>query len=96
MDKHKRPPRDPAGIQAHLYLPEQGPVAMVEDLGHSTVFRLGDHHAEVVLDAGPRAARELADTATLWADLEEARDRGEDVCQWGSWALPADSFGDQS
>ena len=57
--------------------------------------RLIHHIALRVSDCERAAARELADTATLWADLEEARDRGEDVSQWGSWALPADSFGDQ-
>jgi hypothetical protein len=82
----------PAAMSSCLHL-SSGDAPEVGDHGSFAGLRLGGRDVNVTVftrDAG--AAREVADAATVWAELAEARDRGEDVELWGGWVLPADTF----
>jgi hypothetical protein len=82
----------PAAMSACLHLSDVGD-ARVSDHGAFAAMCLGDRHASVAVFASSAdAARDVADTATVWADLTEARERGEDVELWGGWVLPSDMF----
>jgi hypothetical protein len=84
--------RRPAHVTANLFLPETD-AARVCDHGDFATLRLGDEDSFLsVFATGSGSARELADAATVWAELAEARDRGEDVELWGGWVLSADTF----
>jgi hypothetical protein len=84
----------PASMSTCLHLPADDS-ASVEDLGFG-VLKLGDRSAEVEVFCETGAgARRVAEAATTWAELAEARERGEDVALWGSWVVPADKFGDR-
>ena len=85
--------RRPAHVTANLFLPETD-AARVCDHGDFATLRLGDEDSFLsVFATGAGSARELADAATQWADLTEARDRGENVEQWGGWVVPSETFG---
>jgi hypothetical protein len=86
--------RYPARIRTHLHLPASDGVEVEDVNGQLNVLRLGGPDAEVAVFARRACeVREVAEAATVWADLREARERGEDVEQWGAWVLPADTFG---
>lgn len=87
--------RLPARSRTHLHLPGAEGVEVENIDDRLTVLRLGGPHAEVAVFAGRASeAREVAEAATVWADIKEARERGEKVEQWGAWVLPADTFRD--
>jgi hypothetical protein len=88
-------PAPGAHMNANLHLSGSTPPA-VEDHRTFGVLHLGDQDAGVAVFArSAGAARDVADTATVWADLAEARERGEQVELWGGWVLPSDTFGDR-
>jgi hypothetical protein len=81
-----------ARSSTNLHLPDRGDV-QVSDHGGFATLRVGDDAADLVLFArSPETARRVADGATVWAELTEAREQGEDVPLWGSWVLPTDTF----
>jgi hypothetical protein len=85
---------DGAHMNASLHL--SGSAAGVEDHETFGVLHLGGRDADVAVFArSADTAREVADTASVWADLAEARERGEQVELWGGWVLPAGTFGDR-
>ena len=83
----------PARSRTHLHLPGADGVEVENIDDRLAVLRLGGPDAEVAVFAGRASeARDVAEAATVWADLKEARERGEQVEQWGAWVLPADTF----
>jgi hypothetical protein len=91
MTDHDDTHRSPATVSTNLHLPA-GAASEVHDYGTFGVLRVGDRDAEISLFGRAGAARDVAERATVWADLAEARERGEDVTLWGSWVLPSDTF----
>ncbi len=86
-------PVRPAQVTASVFLPESDGVEVCEH-GSFATLRLGDRDNFVsVFGTGSGSARELADAATVWAEMTEAHERGEKVEQWGAWVLPSDTFG---
>lgn len=85
----------PAVMTANLHLRDGDGGAQVVDHGGFATLQVGDRATSSVnlFARRGRVAREVAEAATAWADLTEARERGEDVELWGGWVLPADSFG---
>jgi hypothetical protein len=83
----------PAAANTNLHLPASDG-ARVDDMDSgTTALRLGDPNAEVTVFARcAESAREVAEAATVWADLKDARERGEQVELWGAWVLAADTF----
>jgi hypothetical protein len=82
----------PAQLAANLFLPDTD-AAQVWDHGDLSTLRMGDQSSHLtVFASGSASARELAESATVWAELTEARERGEQVELWGGWVLPADTF----
>ena len=83
----------PAAATTNLHLAARDG-ARVDDMDSgTTALRLGDPNAEVTVFARcAESAREMAEAATVWADLREARERGEQVELWGAWVLPSDTF----
>ena len=78
----------------NLHLPARGGVE-VDDFGGFATLRLGGDAAELIVFArSSETARRVADGASAWAELSEARGRGEDVTLWGSWVLSTDTFGE--
>jgi hypothetical protein len=81
-----------AHLNASLHLSGTTP-AGVEDHETFGVLHLGGLDVGVAVFArSADTARDVADTASVWAELTEARERGEDVELWGGWVLPADTF----
>jgi hypothetical protein len=84
-------------MTANLHLRDGEDNAQVHDHDAFTTLRVGDIDTSVTVYApSARAAREVADSATAWAELAEARERGEHVELWGTWVVPADAFGGAS
>ena len=82
----------PAQLSASLFLPDTD-AARVCDHGDFATLRVGDQDNNLtVFSSRSGSARELAESATAWAELTEARERGEQVELWGGWVLPADTF----
>ena len=87
--------RRPARSRTHLHLPGADGVEVENIDDRLAVLRLGGPDAEVAVFAGQASeARKVAEAAMVWADMAEARERGEQVEQWGAWVLPSDTFGD--
>jgi hypothetical protein len=83
----------PAAASTNLHLPARDGARVDDMASGTTVLRLGDTDAEVTVFArSASSAREVAEAATAWADLREARERGEDVELWGAWVVPSDTF----
>ena len=90
-------PSWPAAMTANLHLRDGEDNARVHDHTSFTTLRVGDLDTSVtVYTPSARVAREVADSATAWAELVEGRERGDDVELWGTWVLPADTFGGAS
>ena len=94
---HSDRPSWPGAMTANLHLRDGEDNAEVHDHDSFTTLRVGDIDTSVTGYApSARSARDVADRATAWAELAEARERGENVELWGTWVLPTDTFGGAS